>query len=101
MGTVFASDAGPSHVFCPSCVGRVEAAVSHDHTGLGFSAVVPRDVVTVVRCLGCRLVLRVEVDPRTMVPVPTGVERLPTGEVIHGLASSRETGDVCSHLRAV
>ncbi len=98
MGTVFASDAGPSHVFCPSCVGRVEAAVSHDDTGLGFSGIVPRDVVTVVRCLNCHLVLRVEVDPRTMVSVPTGVERFPAGEVIDGLASNRSPAEVCSHL---
>lgn len=101
MGTVFVSEAGRSNVFCPSCVGRVEAAVSHDDTGVGFSDTVPCDAVTVVRCLDCHLVLSVEVDPLAMDLVPTVAERFPTGEVSHGFAVNHAPGEVCSHIRVM
>ncbi|RLT30408.1 MAG: hypothetical protein DWI50_00605 [Chloroflexi bacterium] len=101
MGTVFASSAGSSHVFCPSCVGRVEALVSHDDTGVGFSDFVPHDAVTVVRCVDCRLVLRVEVDLPTTISVPTGGERRSDGGAIHAPAVNHAPGELCSHLRVV
>ncbi len=94
METAFPSDTGPSHVFCPSCVGRVEASVSQDDTGIGFSDIGSRDAVTVVRCPDCQLVLSVEVDPRTRNSVPTSGDHHPDGGVIHGVGANHVPGDV-------